>query len=162
MPYTNATGTAAVVVSVPAGAGVPHAYLFNNSTQVAYLGGSAVTTVSGFPLYPNCRADLANMPGTVWAVAPFAQSTSIFGTVVTNVAQAGSTVTINADPAWVIGTSAVIEPGTVRQEIVTIGGTTSTGVTLNTPVLFAHGSVSSLIYAVTPYVTTVQAARGAT
>lgn len=162
MPYTNATGTAAVVVSVPPPAGIPHAYLFNSSGQVAYLGGSAVTTMSGLPLYPNNKMDLSFLPGTAYAVAGFNQSATVFGTVVTNVAQGGTSFTVNAAPGFAIGSSIVVEPGTVRQEILPVGGTTSTAVTTNTGALFAHGSVSSLVYAITPNVTTVQAVRGAT
>jgi hypothetical protein len=161
MASTNATGTAAVVVSYPPPAGTPHAYLFNTSPQVAYVGGEYVTSVSGLPLYPNGRLPLANMPGTAYAIAGFSQSATVFGTVVTNVAQGGTSITTNNDPGWVIGSSIVIEPGTPRQEILPVGGTTASAVTTNAGAVFAHGSATSLVDAITPYVTTVKADRGA-
>jgi hypothetical protein len=162
MPYTNAPGTAAVAVSVPAAAGAPHAYLFNSSGQVAYLGGSAVNNVTGFPLYPNNRVDLSNAPGTIYGVAGFNQSATVFGTVQTAVQQGGTTFTTAGAPGWAIGSSLVVEPGSVRQEILPIGGTTSSAVTTNAGASYFHAGTTSLVYAITPYVTTVRADRGAT
>jgi hypothetical protein len=162
MPYTNATGTAAVVVSYPPPAGTPHAYLINTSQQVAYVGGQYVTNISGMPLYPNNRMDLSNMPGTAYAVAGFNQSATVFGTVQKAVQQGGTSFTTSGAPGWAIGSSLIVEPGTSRQEILPIGGTTSSSVTTNTGSSFFHAGTSSLVYAITPYVTTVQAVRGAT
>ena len=162
MPYTNATGTAAVVASVPPQAGSPHAYLVNTSGQIAYVGGQYVTNISGVPLYPNSRMDLANMPGTAYAVAGFTQSATVFGTVQTAVQQGGTSFTTSGAPGWAIGSSLVVEPGTQRQEILPIGGTTSSAVTTNSGSVFFHAGTASLVYAITPFVTTVKAARGAT
>jgi hypothetical protein len=161
MPYTNATGTAAVVVSYPSPSGTPHAYLINTSPQVAYVGGQYVTSVSGLPLYPNNRMDLAFMPGTAYAVAGFSQSATVFGTVQTAVQQGGTSFTTSGAPGWAIGSSLIVEPGTVRQEILPIGGTSSSAVTTNAGALYFHAGTASLVYAITPYVTTVRADRGA-
>ena len=162
MGNANATGTAAVVVSIPSPSGAPHAYLFNSSLQPAYLGGSLVSTVSGFPLYPGNRADLSSLPSTVWAVAGFNQSATVFGTVQTAVQQGGTSFTTSGAPGWAIGSSLVVEPGTPRQEILPIGGTTSSSVTVNAGAAYFHAGTSSLIYAITPYVTTLKVTDGAT
>lgn len=159
---TNATGTAAVVVSIPSPSGVPHAYLFNSSPQPAYVGGSSVSNISGFPLYPGNRADLSLLPGTVYAIAGFNQSATVFGTVQTAVQQGGTSFTTSGAPGWTVGASLVVEPGTLRQEILPIGGTTSTSVTTNAGAAFFHAGTASLIYAITPYVTTLKVTDGAT
>jgi hypothetical protein len=161
MAYTNANGTAAVVVSYPPPAGTPHAYLFNTGLQVAYVGGQNVTSVSGLALYPNGKIPLTLMPGTVYAVSGFTQSATVFGTVQTAVQQGGTSFTTSGAPGWAIGSSLIVEPGTVRQEILPVGGTTSSSVTTNTGAAFFHAGTSSLVYAITPYVTTVKADRGA-
>src|ERR1700749_328704 len=111
MPYTNATGTAAVAVSLPPSSGSPHAYLISTSNQVAYLGGSSGSTVNGLPLYPNTRLDLSNMPVTVYAVAGFTAQGSA-GTVTASAAVGGTSLTTGFSAAgFGAGTAIVIEAG---------------------------------------------------
>jgi hypothetical protein len=81
---------------------------------------------------------------------------------VTNVAQGGTSITTNNAPGWAVGGSLVIEPGTPRQEILPIGGTSSTAVTVNAGAQFAHGSATSVAYQIAPYITTVKVTGGAT
>jgi hypothetical protein len=158
MPYTNATGTAAVAVSYPPQSGEPHAYLVNTSGQVAYIGGQYVTSVTGLPLYPNCRADLASMPGTVYAVAGF-QQVSPSGTTTAATTYPGGTALVTS-AALTANTTIVIEPGTQRQEFASVGGTAGGTVFTSAAMAFGHASGIS-VSAVTPYITTIQAVRGA-
>ena len=86
----------------------------------------------------------------------------MFGTVQTAVQQGGTSFSTLGAPGWAIGSSLVVEPGTQRQEILPIGGTSSSAVTTNAGAVYFHAGTASLVYAITPFVTTVQAVRGAT
>ncbi len=156
---TNVTTTPVVPVAVPSPSGSPHGYLFNAGMQTAYLGGSGVSSATGFPLPPNNRVDLSTLPGTIYGVAGFAPVAPAGTTSSATVYPAGTAVTTSA--AITPGSLIVIEAGTGRQEVQTVGGTAGGTVFTNAAWTFAHAS-GVAITTVNPLVTTLKVTPGAT
>ena len=160
MPYTNVSGTAAVVVSYPPPYGHPHSILFNIGAQNAYVGQSGVSSATGLVVAPGGRVDLANASGTIYGIGGFNQTTP-YGTA--NAATSypsGSTITVaSGGTAFASATTIVVEPGTPRQEIATVFSSNAGSVVTNAPFTFAHGSATTFS-AITPLLTTVKAERG--
>lgn len=162
MPATNINGTASTVVSFPAPAGSPHAYLINLGQQNAWLSaGSQCSTYTGFLLPPNNRIDLSNAGGTIYAIAGGNQS-SPFGTASAASVPAGTVLTVSAGgTAFTSGMTVIIEPGTPRQEVTSVQASSGTSVTTSPAMVFAHGT-NAVFSQYTPLVTTVRVERGAT
>lgn len=162
MPATNINGTASTVVSFPAPAGSPHAYLINLGMQNAWLSaGSQCSTYTGFLLPPNNRIDLSNAGGTIYAIAGGNQ-VSPFGTANAATSVAGNTILVaSGGTAFTAGMTIIVEPGTPRQEVTSVSASNAGTVTTSPAMVFAHGSAATFSQ-YTPLVTTVQAVRGAT
>ena len=159
---TSANGTTTTVVSVPPGAGAPHAYLFNNGPNPAWLGGAGVSTSTGFQVPGNNRVDLSTAGGTIWAIAG-GNSVSPSGTV-TSATTIGGTALLGsygtASP-YTGGMTIIVEAGTARQEIATIASQNAGTVNVNAAFTFGHPS-ASVFSQYTPQVTTLQVTRGTT
>ena len=161
MPITNVNGTISAGVSYPPTSGQPHAYLFNNGPQNVWLGGSAVSTASGFLLAPNNAIDLSTAAGTIYGIAGGNQ-VSPSSTTSAASAVAGTSLTVaSGGTAFTAGMTIIIEPGTARQEVTSVSASAAGSVNTSPAMTFAHPSASAFSQ-YTPLVTTVNAARGAT
>ena len=156
MPYTNVSGSAAVVISYPPSSGHPHAILFNTGGQNAYVGQSGVSSATGLVLAPGGRADLANAAGTIYGIAGFNQ-VSPYGTANAATTIGGSVISVAAaGTAFGTGSTIVVEPGTPRQEIAVIAQSAAGSVTTTAAFTFGHPN-ASVFSAITPLATTVKA-----
>ena len=147
MPRTPVT-TPAIEVYVPPSVGNPHAVLYNNGSSPAYLGGSAVTPVSGLWFPPGATISYPFAPYGIWAVAggqtvgtpstTLVSATSTGGTVVILTGTAATTGgAFGTGATFAIGTSTGIEYVTVATY--TAGASNGTVTTVN-PLLYDHAS----------------------
>ena len=127
-----AAGPAAKIYN-PAAVGVPHAVIFNNGSSNAYLGGSAVTAVSGLLFPPGAQLTLPFAPYAIFATS----AAATLGTPVSSLAAAAAA-----------GAGTVI-----------LTGTATTGLVPSTGQIFAVGPGTALEY-VTVSTYTAGAANG--
>ena len=118
--------------------------LYNNGPSPVYLGGSAVSTVTGMPFLPNDKVRLPNIGGTVWAISGYT-TTSPEGTVITATTTfpAGTTLTTTMGTAFTAGMWIAIESGTPRQEIAQVNGNNAGSVFTNSALQYAHGTATT-------------------
>ena len=103
----------------PAAVGVPHAVIFNNGASAAYLGGSAVTALSGMWFPPGAQLSLPFAPYAIFAI---------------------DSATVGAPVSSL--TAAVASGGTT----IILAGTATTGIVPSTGQIFAVGSGTALEY----------------
>jgi hypothetical protein len=158
-PFSVPVSLTPVQVYVPSPSGVPSVFIQNRGPVPVWVGGSAVTTVSGLELSPRAGMTLRDAVQGVFAVSGFNPGTAGTGTVSTNIAQGGSVITVaSGGSAFSTGINIVIESGSARQEVQTVAAQTGTTVTISGTFAFAHGSATTFSQAVpAPGVVTVSA-----
>jgi hypothetical protein len=159
---TPVSATIPTVVYTPSAGGVPHAYLSNRGSSPVYLGGSGVSSATGFLMPVGGRIEFPNAGSAIYAVSGY-QAVSPQGTVITAVAaQAGTTLTNAAGTAFTAGMWIAIETGTPRQELVQVNGNNAGSVFTNTPLQFAHGTATTFSQVTASPSLVISAAVGAT
>ena len=154
MPFANPGALPTQIYVANTTAGVTAVLnLQNQSSQIMYVGLSAVTPKTGFPLQPNERIRLNNVTQSLYACANWASGTQL-ATMNSSGYTAGTTqftTSAAANTALPPGTYFVVGGTTnsSQQEVLSVATTVSTTVlTTTTPSLFDHAA-SQPIYAVT-------------
>lgn len=122
----------------------PSVRLYNEGTQIVYVGGANVSPFNGLPLPPNSRPlEIQNMTGTVYTCS----NISVTGTGYTAAAgalNAGSTAITLSGSVTTLGVGSVLVLGAApSQEVVQIANVTATSgsvisFTLATATLYDH------------------------
>ena len=140
-PFSVPVSLTPVQVYVPSPSGVPSVFIENRSPAPVWIGGSEVSTVAGLELSPRASVTLRDAVQPVFAVSGFNPGTAGPGTVLANIAQGGSVISVaSGGSAFTTGSEIVIESGSVRQEVQAVAAQTGSTVTISGAFVFAHGS----------------------
>jgi hypothetical protein len=139
-PAGVAVSGVATQVYVPASV-KPSAFISNVGGSTAYLGGAAVTTASGFALYPNQTINMPNYATGIWAVA----AVSTLGTTTTlsaAVAAGTNAIFVPAGSGYAQGSQLQVGTGNAAETftVSSVSGTGGTAVTLSSSTRWAHAS----------------------
>lgn len=158
-PFSADVSVTPAQVYVPSPSGVPSVFLENAGLSPVWVGGSAVTTVAGLQLAPGASMTLPHAAQGVWAVSGFTPGAAGPGTVLSNIAQGGSVISVaSGGSAFTTGSDIVIESGSVRQEVQAVAAQTGTTVTISGTFAYAHGSTVTFSQAVpAPALVTISA-----
>lgn len=131
--------------------GNTHVSFFNEGTSTLYLGGASVSSYNGFALPPNAQVTLPIANSPIYAAAGFTLGASPSTVVSSALVAGGSVVTVTTPQGgnFAIGSYLAIEPGTPRQEVLAVSGTTATAVTCSTSFTYGHAITSSTVVTVT-------------
>ena len=117
--------------------------LYNEGSQVIYVGQSAVTPSTGMPLLPNSKPiELYGVTQTLYACSGVVAGTAAATVAATGYQTAGSTgftVASGGMPNIPVGTTFLIGSGTGREALVVATSVSTTAITTTTPSLFEHG-----------------------
>ena len=138
-PVSTPVSDVAVQVYVPAPAGVPSVTLNNTGNSPVYVGGSAVTPLTGLQVNPGDGFSLAYGFQPIYAVSGSPGTTSTFTTLSADAAIGTSTLLVSSSAGFTIG--GVIAIGaTPGVENATIAGTATGTISTITATKFDHKS----------------------
>lgn len=115
--------------------------LYNEGSQVVYIGGANVSPYNGVPLYPGCRpVEFQNANGTIYTCSNVTGLTSV--ATLSGALNAGVTAfTTSSSIATITAGTTVVLGGTSGGEVVSVtatGGATTTTFTISTSTLYDH------------------------
>jgi hypothetical protein len=140
-PFSTNVSVTPAQVYVPSPSGTPSVFIANGGRYPVWVGGSAVTSVAGLELSPGASMTLPNAAQGIFAVSGFTPGTAGPGTVLSNIAQGGSVISVaSGGTAFTTGSDIVIESGSVRQEVQAVAAQNGTTVTISGTFAYAHGS----------------------
>ena len=140
-PFSVPVSLTPVQVYVPSPSGIPSVFIKNAGLTPVWVGGSEVSTVAGLELSARAAITLRDAVQPVFAVSGFTPGAAGPGTVLANIAQGGSVISVaSGGSAFTSGSEIVIESGSVRQEVQAVAAQTGTTVTISGGFVFAHGS----------------------
>jgi hypothetical protein len=117
--------------------------LYNEGTQLVFVGGANVTPFNGLPIYPNAKpVELQNISGTVYTCSnSFVGANTAAATMgtTTGIGTVGTTkLTVTTINTFMTG-GVTLQLGTgSNTEFVVIASTATTVVTLSNPTLYYH------------------------
>jgi hypothetical protein len=147
------TGVAPTWVFTPNPSGGSALRLYNEGSQLVYVGGPNVTPLNGLPLFPGGRpVELQNITGTVYTCS----NSAVGNNTAAATLGTGGIATVGTTLLTVTTMNSSFAPGTTLQlgtatnrEYVVVASTASTVVTLSNPTLYYHAVADVMTLATT-------------
>ena len=123
--------------------------LYNEGSNIIWVGQSPVTPFNGFPIPAGSRpVEFQNATTTLYACSNVAPGT-VSNTLTAVALAAGATsFTLGSTANMPAGTTLIIGNTGKGQEVATVAGTTATAVTVSTGLLYDHAASSTVTTAV--------------
>lgn len=123
--------------------------LYNEGSNVVFVGQANVSPYNGMPIYPGNRpVEFQSMLATLYACSNVAPGT-VSNTLTAVALTVGTTsFTVGSTTGFGIGTSLILGNTGKGQEVATVAGTTATAVTVSTALLYDHGASETVSTAV--------------
>jgi hypothetical protein len=124
--------------------------LYNEGSQVVYIGGANVSPYNGLPLYPGSRPlELQNANSTVYSCSNVTGLTSVATLSAALNAGVSAFTTASSIATIANGATIVLGPSGAGQEVVTVTGSTGgTAYTVSTATLYDHKTGGAVYTAV--------------
>jgi hypothetical protein len=128
--------------------------LYNEGTQLVYVGGANVSPFNGLPISPGCKpVELQNITGTVYTCSAVAAG-ALVGTLNTAYTAGTTAFTLKAAPGTSLAAGSTFllagSTGTIYNEVLVVSSTTSGNTLITTTAsLYDHGTIATLYAATT-------------
>lgn len=155
--HVNTTAVPTWVYNAPAyvaGSNYPACVrLYNEGTNVLFVGGANVSPLNGLPLPPNSKPiEIQNVFGTVYTCSNSAVGANTSAATLSSALASGSTVlTVTSAYSTNItnGSTIFLNNGGAGGEYLVVTGTAATSITVSTTTLYDHATASKATIATT-------------